>query len=461
MSIEHNEMPQLGQNLGSVPAFLGKLWKMVNDPATDRYICWNKAGTSFVIQNKGQFWCELLPVYYKHNNMSSFVRQLNMYGFHKLSTVENGTMDIDKGETQFTHPLFRRNQPDLLNYIKRKVTTHKANENVNKQSYKEEDLLKVLTDVKQLKGRQSNVDAQLTSMKQENSVLWRELAMLRQKHMKQQQIVNKLIQFLVTMAHTNNSSRMGVGVKRRMPLMINESPLKKAQKQKKEAKDQEKGPTIHEIESQRLPEDIFDTDQPIVDSPASSCSQYLPSSPSMTGESPAHSTLDPAYLCDLTEPIGDLIGNDNDFFEAPTQQENNVFLNPGARDTLISNLTNGTYNFAAVNNAKNDKKVVETTNNNAKVNSPNMTVATRINNSTRGSNPSRDDLDLHLESSQTELDSLKDILSNCSSFDANTLLGLFNDDSPNYGIGNHEYEASHDGMQLEFHKLLELLTNFS
>lgn len=29
-------------------------------------------------------------------------------------------------------------------------------------------------------------------MKQENAVLWRELAILRQKHVKQQQIVNKV-----------------------------------------------------------------------------------------------------------------------------------------------------------------------------------------------------------------------------------------------------------------------------
>lgn len=57
---------------------------------------------------------------------------------------------------------------------------------------KNEDLTKVLSDVKQLRGRQANVDSQLAAMKQENAVLWRELAVLRQKHSKQQQIVNKV-----------------------------------------------------------------------------------------------------------------------------------------------------------------------------------------------------------------------------------------------------------------------------
>ncbi|XP_026685895.1 heat shock factor protein-like [Diaphorina citri] len=42
-----------------------------------------------------------------------------------------------------------------------------------------------------MKGRQESFDNKLSSMKQENEALWRELSILRQKHMKQQQIVNK------------------------------------------------------------------------------------------------------------------------------------------------------------------------------------------------------------------------------------------------------------------------------
>ena len=35
-------------------------------------------GRSFIIQNQAQFARELLPLNYKHNNMASFIRQLNM-----------------------------------------------------------------------------------------------------------------------------------------------------------------------------------------------------------------------------------------------------------------------------------------------------------------------------------------------------------------------------------------------
>lgn len=57
---------------------------------------------------------------------------------------------------------------------------------------KPELMSKVLADVKVMKGRQDSLDSQLNAMKRENEVLWREVAILRQKHMKQQQIVNKV-----------------------------------------------------------------------------------------------------------------------------------------------------------------------------------------------------------------------------------------------------------------------------
>jgi hypothetical protein len=259
-------MQPLGENTANTPAFLGKLWKMVNDPSTDHLICWSPSGTSFVIPNQAQFWYELLPLYYKHNNMSSFVRQLNMYGFHKLSTVENGTMDSDKDEIQFSHPFFLKDQPELLRNIKRKATTSKSS---NENSNKHDELTKVLTDVKQLRGRQASVDSQLNAMKQENALLWREIAILRQKHLKQQKIVNKLIQFLVTLVQP---SRMTVGVKRGYQLMLHESPNKKSKvSNSNKNHSNPEGPTIHELDSELdLTPNLYDEDIPVIESPAAS-----------------------------------------------------------------------------------------------------------------------------------------------------------------------------------------------
>ncbi|PWA44070.1 winged helix-turn-helix DNA-binding domain, Heat shock transcription factor family [Artemisia annua] len=63
----------------SSPPFLTKTYEMVDDPLTDHIVSWSHTGTSFVVWDPPQFASELLPKYFKHNNFSSFVRQLNTY----------------------------------------------------------------------------------------------------------------------------------------------------------------------------------------------------------------------------------------------------------------------------------------------------------------------------------------------------------------------------------------------
>ena len=105
-------MPQLAS---TVPAFLAKLWKMVDDPDTDNLITWGDTGDSFVIMHQAAFLENILPNYYKHSNLASFVRNLYMYGFNKsVSTSEKDP------ELEYSHPYFRRGQGFLLQDIKTK-----------------------------------------------------------------------------------------------------------------------------------------------------------------------------------------------------------------------------------------------------------------------------------------------------------------------------------------------------
>ncbi|MEQ2265039.1 hypothetical protein XENORESO_001300, partial [Xenotaenia resolanae] len=82
-----------------------------------------QSGTSFHVFDQGRFSKEVLPKFFKHNNMASFIRQLNMYGFRKVVHIEQGGLvKPEKDDTEFQHPFFVRGQEQLLENIKRKVT---------------------------------------------------------------------------------------------------------------------------------------------------------------------------------------------------------------------------------------------------------------------------------------------------------------------------------------------------
>ncbi|CAL8100967.1 unnamed protein product [Orchesella dallaii] len=233
------EVP-VGTNGGThVPAFLAKLWKIVDDSSTNDLICWSDMGNSFIIRNQAKFARDLLPLYYKHNNMASFVRQLNMYGFHKVVSVEQGGLRVDKDEMEFAHPFFLKGQETSLELIKRKIPASKHEES----RIRPDSLNKVLLDVRQMKGRQETMDNKLLTMKRENEALWRELASLRQKHAKQTQIVSKLLQFLVGMM-SQQTPRLAF--KRRMPLMLNDKDGVKQKLSRTDA-NEPTGPVIHDV----------------------------------------------------------------------------------------------------------------------------------------------------------------------------------------------------------------------
>jgi len=189
---------------GNVPAFLSKLWKMVNNPEFANLICWSDDGNSFLIKNQTQFAASLLPYYYKHSNMASFIRQLNMYDFHKVMNAEAGGLKGDNDEIEFAHPLFQRGQEHLLEQIKRKVSV--ATRGATGSSIKTEKVTEVLSEVGMLKGRQAELNGKLSVMRSENAQLWGEVQNLRQRHAKQERIVNKLIQFLGAMVQPQGNS---------------------------------------------------------------------------------------------------------------------------------------------------------------------------------------------------------------------------------------------------------------
>ncbi|TKY53369.1 Heat stress transcription factor B-3 [Spatholobus suberectus] len=94
----------------SPPPFLLKTYMLVEDPATNDVVSWNADGTTFVVLQPAEFARDLLPTLFKHSNFSSFVRQLNTYGFRKVAT----------SRWEFRNDRFRKGEKELLCEIRRK-----------------------------------------------------------------------------------------------------------------------------------------------------------------------------------------------------------------------------------------------------------------------------------------------------------------------------------------------------
>nr|DBA21786.1 TPA: hypothetical protein GDO54_018382 [Pyxicephalus adspersus] len=215
-------MEPLASSLGSppVPAFLLKLWALLEDPTNSDVITWNMDGQNFCILDDQRFSKEILPKYFKHNNLSSFIRQLNMYGFRKVMSLESGLVRSDRNSTiEFQHPFFKKGKAELLEHIKRKMpSTIKSDD----PHLSQDELQRVVSELQELKDVQNNMDAKLESMRRENQALWKEVSSLRRKHNQQQKLLTKIFQFILSLMRGNIV--MGSKRKRQLTLEPTHSP---------------------------------------------------------------------------------------------------------------------------------------------------------------------------------------------------------------------------------------------
>ncbi|XP_069468614.1 heat shock factor protein 3-like isoform X3 [Ambystoma mexicanum] len=201
----------------AVPAFIVKLWTLLEEPSNEQLIVWSWNGQAFRILDEQRFAKEMLPKYFKHNNLSSFIRQLNMYGFRKVLSLESGIFKAEKKSViEFQHPFFKQGQGELLELIKRKVPAVRPEDG----KLPNDDLHKVLVEVQEMRDEQTNMDAKLDLMRRENKALWKEVSVLRRKHNQQQELLSKILQFILSLMRRNYV----VGVKRKRPLLDASSP---------------------------------------------------------------------------------------------------------------------------------------------------------------------------------------------------------------------------------------------
>ncbi|CAD8187500.1 unnamed protein product [Paramecium octaurelia] len=188
---------QSKDNGDSIPAFLLKTYEIIDNPQNKDIISWNEEGSAFIVKKVNEFSDIILPKSFKHNNFASFVRQLNMYDFHKTRH--------DNNENEFKHKLFQRSKKHLLSQIKRKTNDVKEQNSLslikNEQIRSEQsETPEILKQMGKLQNKQLELEKlikifikQNEKVMKENKYLWSELTKSKHKNENSEEQIMKWV----------------------------------------------------------------------------------------------------------------------------------------------------------------------------------------------------------------------------------------------------------------------------
>ncbi|KAF5748046.1 Heat shock factor protein 5 [Tripterygium wilfordii] len=178
----------------SIPPFLRKCYEMVDDESSNPVISWSQNDDSFVIWNMTEFSVQLLPKFFKHNNFSSFMRQLNIYGFRK----------IDSDRWEFSNDGFIKGQKHLLkNICRRKHSQSMDNRKTllqqdNKvESSEEIENPGLWKEVENLKTDKNSLMQQLVNLRQHQETADDKLLVLKDRLQGMEKNQQQMLSFLV------------------------------------------------------------------------------------------------------------------------------------------------------------------------------------------------------------------------------------------------------------------------
>lgn len=237
-----------------IPPFVQKLSRYVNitpvpqtQPLTEpsflddnkntNLIRWSDDGNSFIVLDEDEFARTLIPELFKHNNYASFVRQLNMYGFHKKVGLSDNSMKASemkaKAPSEYYNKYFKRGRPELLWLIqkpknaaaakrKREDETTKGDSDEERKympdtgggAHYPEDLAirghadmtmiprleynNLRNEVRHLQQQQKAISNVLTTIRRQNDELYQQANNFRQLHERHENSINAILTFLAT-----------------------------------------------------------------------------------------------------------------------------------------------------------------------------------------------------------------------------------------------------------------------
>jgi heat shock transcription factor len=230
----------------SIPPFVQKLSSFLDQNHTN-LIRWSDDGRSFIVLDEDEFARKLIPELFKHNNYASFVRQLNMYGFHKTVNIHDGSLRQSekaqqgrKPPSMYSHPYFRKNRPDLLWLIQK--PSGKANAKRKREGYDSDDerqfspgpdgrpsgelgpaagqdvalprteLVSMRQELKKLQQQQGLISRMIAQLKEQNEQFYRQATAFQALHDRHENSINAILTFLATFYNRSMEGHQGQGV---------------------------------------------------------------------------------------------------------------------------------------------------------------------------------------------------------------------------------------------------------
>lgn len=127
-SVEESDSSTTVSVRGSTPGrvcrwskFVRNLYEMAVNPVNARAVGFSSDGLCLEVRDAKMLSAEVLQKYFKHKNVSSFIRQLNNYGFKTVPVVMNSHVTHC-----FAHDCFQRDRIDLLEGVTRRTASSDA-----------------------------------------------------------------------------------------------------------------------------------------------------------------------------------------------------------------------------------------------------------------------------------------------------------------------------------------------
>lgn len=218
----------------------------LNEQKNTDLIRWSDKGDSFIVLDEDEFAKTLIPELFKHNNYASFVRQLNMYGFHKRVGLSDNSMKAserkNKSPSEYHNPYFRKGYSDLLWLI------NKPKNNAGKKKKKDDgegdsddeavaddsvgqgaaghgkifsgelsqlqrkDITLVRDQIKQLQETQSKLQAAIARISKDQKELINRAVLFQQLHDRHDRSINLILSFLANVYRKSLEDAQGNNV---------------------------------------------------------------------------------------------------------------------------------------------------------------------------------------------------------------------------------------------------------